>query len=93
MKAHSSILALAVLVLALQECHGAPVQKRRKQKKGTGGATTSLDALLEAAIEKAEGGDLEGALVMFQELADSDPQNGRSWENLGVTQLRLQVVI
>jgi len=46
-------------------------------------------ATSDEAISRAESGDVVGSLPLFELAAKEDPQNPRSWENLGVTQMRL----
>lgn len=40
------------------------------------------------SCQVAETGDLQRALGLFQKACDAGPDNGRTWENLGVTHLR-----
>ena len=42
-----------------------------------------------SAIEKAESGDVVGALPLFQNAVNVSPQSSQAYENLGVTQMRL----
>jgi Flp pilus assembly protein TadD len=44
------------------------------------------------AIEMAEAGDIDASLGLFQKAVDASPRNGRMWENLGVTQMRVQLL-
>ena len=52
-------------------------------------ASARVQKLTEHAIAKAEGGDLEGAMGLFQAAVDAQPANARVHDNLGVTQMRL----
>jgi len=45
--------------------------------------------LTEMAIQKIDASDLEAALQLFEEAARESPNVGLMWENLGVTQMRL----
>jgi tetratricopeptide (TPR) repeat protein len=64
-------------------------------KKISGNGPSNVDlasSLTNEAIELAEAGKMRRALELFQQAVEKDPLNGRSWMNLGVTYLRMEMV-
>jgi len=67
--------------------HLTALSVRNGEEEGTDGDVAAT--LTDKAVDLAEGGDLEAALELFQQAAERDPINGKSWENIGVSQMRL----